>query len=222
MQKTPGHGLPLRSTITTGLLAKFMSLFVGLSLGGAVLAAAPAAPAVQQVELQTSMGQIVLELDHDKAPKSVDNFLAYVKSGFYKGTIFHRVIDGFMVQGGGYTAKMVSKPTRKPVPNEAQNRLKNVPYSIAMARTSDPDSATSQWFINVADNDALDYPGRDGYGYTVFGKVIKGMDVVDKIRAVPVSDSGAYENVPVKPITILSATVLKTPLKTPDTAEAVK
>ena len=217
MQKTPGRGLPFPSTATARLMAKFMSLFVGLSLGGAVMAA-PAAPATQQVELKTSMGEIVLELDHDKAPKSVDNFLAYVKSGFYKGTIFHRVIDGFMIQGGGYTAKMTSKATRKPVPNEAKNGLKNVPYSIAMARTGDPDSATSQFFINVADNDALDYPGRDGYGYTVFGKVIKGMDVVDKIRAVPVADAGPYENVPVKPITIVSATVLKTPI----VADAVK
>jgi peptidyl-prolyl cis-trans isomerase A (cyclophilin A)/peptidyl-prolyl cis-trans isomerase B (cyclophilin B) len=209
MQKTKGHSLPW--------LAKFMSLFVSLSLGGAVMAA-PAATGTPQVSLKTSMGEIVLELDHDKAPKTVDNFLQYVKSGYYKGTIFHRVIDGFMIQGGGYNAKLVHKPAKKPVANEAKNGLKNVPYSIAMARTGDPDSATSQFFINVADNESLDYPGRDGFGYTVFGKVIKGMDVVDKIRAVPVSDPWPEENVPVKPILIESATLLKTPVA----AEAVK
>ena len=141
-----------------------------------------------QVSLKTSMGEIVLELDQEKAPKTVANFLQYVKSGHYKGTIFHRVIDGFMIQGGGMDAKMVTKKTGKPVKNEANNGLLNVPYSVAMARTADPDSATSQFFINVADNTALDYPGRDGFGYTVFGKVVKGQEVVDKIKGVVVDD----------------------------------
>ncbi|MEC5162677.1 peptidyl-prolyl cis-trans isomerase A (cyclophilin A) [Janthinobacterium sp. CG_23.3] len=185
-------------------LAKFMALFAGLTLSSVVLAAG-AAP---QVSLKTNLGVIVVELDQEKAPKSVDNFLQYVKSGFYKGTIFHRVIDGFMVQGGGFSKTMVQKPTNKPVENEAKNGLKNLPYTIAMARTGDPHSATSQFFINVSDNTPLDYPGRDGFGYTVFGKVISGMDVVDKIKAVPVADSGPFQNVPVTPIVIESATLL--------------
>jgi peptidyl-prolyl cis-trans isomerase A (cyclophilin A)/peptidyl-prolyl cis-trans isomerase B (cyclophilin B) len=200
MQETKQRGMPL--------LAKFMTLFAGLALSGAVLAATNA----PQVSLKTNMGEIVLELDHDKAPKSVDNFLQYVKSGFYKGTIFHRVIDGFMIQGGGFDKNMKQKATKKPVVNEAQNGLQNTTYSVAMARTGDPNSATSQFFINVADNAALDYPGRDGFGYTVFGKVISGMDVVDKIRAVPVADKGPFENVPVKQVVIESATLLKNPV----------
>jgi peptidyl-prolyl cis-trans isomerase A (cyclophilin A) len=190
------------------LLAKFMTVFAGLALSGAVLAAT----STPQVTLKTNMGDIVLELDHDKAPKSVDNFLQYVKSGFYKGTIFHRVIDGFMIQGGGFDKNMRQKATKKAIPNEAKNGLQNVTYSVAMARTGDPNSATSQFFINVADNAALDYPGQDGFGYTVFGKVISGMDVVDKIRAVPVTDKGPFENVPVKQVVIESATLLKNPL----------
>ena len=196
MQETKLRNVPF--------LAKFMALFAGLTLSGAVLAANPA----PQVSLKTSMGVIVLELDQEKAPKSVENFLQYVKSGFYKGTVFHRVIDGFMVQGGGFDQKMTQKPTNKPVQNEAQNGLRNLPYTIAMARTSDPHSATAQFFINVSENTPLDYPGRDGFGYTVFGKVISGMDVVDKIKATPVADSGPYQNVPVKPIVIESATLL--------------
>ena len=187
--------------------AKFMTLFASLTLSGAVLAA-DAAP---QVSLQTSMGEIVLELNQEKAPKSVANFLQYVKSGQYKGTIFHRVIDGFMIQGGGFTPKMVEKPTLGPIQNEAQNGLKNVTYSIAMARTPNPHSATAQFFINVGDNASLDYPGRDGFGYAVFGKVIRGMDVVDKIRAVPVTDVGPNQNVPVKAVLIESATLIKNP-----------
>jgi peptidyl-prolyl cis-trans isomerase A (cyclophilin A)/peptidyl-prolyl cis-trans isomerase B (cyclophilin B) len=192
-------------------LARFCTLFAGLTLGSAVVAAAPA-PALDptpHVALKTSMGEIVLELDQEKAPKSVANFLQYVKSGYYKGTVFHRVIDGFMIQGGGFDKNMKQKTTKAPIQNEAQNGLQNVTYSIAMARTGDPHSATSQFFINVNDNGALDYPGRDGFGYTVFGKVVSGMDVVDKIKAVPVADKGPHQNVPVTPVVIESATLLK-------------
>jgi peptidyl-prolyl cis-trans isomerase A (cyclophilin A) len=186
------------------LFTRFLTVFFGLSFGTAVLAAE--AP---QVSLKTSMGEIVLELDQEKAPKSVANFLQYVKTGHYKGTVFHRVIDGFMIQGGGMDAKLVQKKTNKPVQNEANNGLKNVPYSVAMARTADPHSATSQFFINVAENTPLDYPGRDGFGYTVFGKVVKGQDVVDKIKGVVVDDVKGQQNVPVEPIVIQSATVVK-------------
>ena len=192
-------------------LARFCTLFAGLTLGGAVVAAAPTAPLdpTPHVALKTSMGEIVLELDQEKAPKSVANFLQYVKSGYYKGTVFHRVIDGFMIQGGGFDKNMKQKATKAPVRNEAQNGLQNVTYSIAMARTGDPHSATAQFFINVGNNGALDYPGRDGFGYTVFGKVVSGMDVVDKIKAVPVADKGPHQNVPVTPVVIESATLLK-------------
>jgi peptidyl-prolyl cis-trans isomerase A (cyclophilin A)/peptidyl-prolyl cis-trans isomerase B (cyclophilin B) len=186
------------------LFTRFLTVFFGLSFGTAVLAAE--AP---QVSLKTSMGEIVLELDQEKAPKSVANFLQYVKTGHYKGTVFHRVIDGFMIQGGGMDAKLVQKKTSKPVQNEANNGLKNVPYSVAMARTADPHSATSQFFINVAENTPLDYPGRDGFGYTVFGKVVKGQEVVDKIKGVVVDDVKGQQNVPVEPIVIQSATVVK-------------
>ena len=191
------------------LLARCATLFFGIAFGTAVLAAD--APQVSpQVSLKTSMGEIVLELDQEKAPKTVANFLQYVKNGHYKGTIFHRVIDGFMIQGGGMTAKMVEKKTGKPVKNEANNGLPNAPYSLAMARTADPDSATAQFFINVADNTPLNYPGRDGFGYTVFGKVVKGQDVVDKIKGVVVDDVRGQQNVPVVPIVIVSASVVKT------------
>ncbi|MBJ7312924.1 peptidylprolyl isomerase [Rugamonas sp. CCM 8940] len=197
-------------------LTKFFSLFAGATLSGAVLAAgaaATAAPATPQVALKTSMGEIVLELDPAKAPKTVDNFLQYVKSGHYKGTLFHRVIDGFMIQGGGFDEKLKQKPTRPPVKNEAQNGLVNAPYTIAMARTGDPHSATAQFFINVADNEMLNYPGRDGFGYTVFGKVIKGQEVVDKIKGTLVDDKGMFQNLPVTPVVIQSATILKTPIQ---------
>lgn len=202
MQETKSARLPF--------LARFFTLFAGLALGGAVVAATPAAlDPTPHVALKTNMGEIVLELNQEKAPKSVANFLQYVKSGYYKGTIFHRVIDGFMIQGGGFDKNMKQKATRAPIQNEAQNGLQNVTYSIAMARTGDPHSATSQFFINVSNNGALDYPGRDGFGYTVFGKVVSGMEVVDKIKAVPVADKGPHQNVPVAPIVIESATLLK-------------
>ena len=171
--------------------------------------ALPAAPAGPRVALKTSFGEIVLELNAEKAPKSTANFLAYVKEGFYRGTIFHRVIPGFMVQGGGFTTTMTQKPTKKPIENEAKNGLKNEPYSVAMARTSDPHSASSQFFINVANNEFLNAPGRDGWGYAVFGKVVKGFEVVDKIKAVATGNAGPFQNVPLEPVQIESATLLK-------------
>ena len=186
------------------LLARFLTVFCGITLSTAVMASdAP------QVSLKTSMGEIVVELDQEKAPKTVANFLGYVKSGHYKGTVFHRVINDFMIQGGGMDAKLVTRRTGKPVKNEASNGLKNVPYSLAMARTADPHSATSQFFINVAENSGLDYPGKDGFGYTVFGKVVSGQEVVDKIKQVLVDDVRGQQNVPVIPIVIKSATVVK-------------
>ena len=162
-----------------------------------------------QVSIKTTMGEIVLELNQEKAPISVDNFLQYVKSGFYKGTIFHRVIDGFMIQGGGMDAKFAGRRTNKPVKNESNNGLSNAAYTVAMAREANPDSATSQFFINVADNVGLDYPNMQGSGYTVFGKVVKGQEVVDKIKGVLVDDVHGMENVPVTPVVIQSVTVLK-------------
>jgi peptidyl-prolyl cis-trans isomerase B (cyclophilin B) len=153
------------------------------------------------------MGLITLELDSAKAPKTVENFVAYVKSGHYDGTIFHRVMDNFMIQGGGFTVKMVQKPTREPIRNEADNGLKNLKYTVAMARTNDPHSATAQFFINVADNDFLNFtsPSGSGWGYAVFGKVVAGTDVVDKIRKVKTGNSGFHQNVPSEPIAITKA-----------------
>jgi peptidyl-prolyl cis-trans isomerase A (cyclophilin A) len=169
-------------------VAVFATL-AALAFGGQALAAQPAATpgaaAPVRVAFETSEGRIVVEVLPDKAPKTVANFVQYVKDGFYDDTIFHRVIKGFMIQGGGFTAAMAQKPTRPPVPIESNNGLKNVRGSLAMARTMDPNSATAQFFINVVDNAFLDYPGQDGAGYTVFGRVVEGMDVVDKIRAVP-------------------------------------
>ncbi|ODS68641.1 MAG: peptidylprolyl isomerase [Acidovorax sp. SCN 68-22] len=169
---------------------------------------ATAADPAPKVKLATSMGDIVVELNPDKAPKSVANFLQYVREKHYDGTIFHRVIDGFMIQGGGFTADMVQKPMRAPIPLEAANGLKNDKYTLAMARTSAPDSATAQFFINVKDNAMLNAPQPDGHGYAVFGKVVEGQDVVDKIKAVATGNKGPYQNVPNTPITIQSATVL--------------
>ena len=163
-----------------------------------------------RVKLTTTMGDIILELYPDKAPATVDNFLQYVKAGFYNGTVFHRVIDGFMIQGGGLDANLNRKATRAPIKNEADNGLRNEPYTIAMARTSDPDSATSQFFINVADNQRLNFKAKTdaGWGYTVFGRVVKGKEVVDKIKAVPTGSQGMYENVPTTPVTITQASIL--------------
>jgi len=145
---------------------------------------ASAAGTATKVSIKTSMGEIILEVYPDKAPKTVENFLAYVKSGFYNGTIFHRVINGFMVQGGGYDQSMKEKPTNAPIQNEAKNGLKNRAFTIAMARTPDPHSASAQFFINANDNAFLDYPGQDGWGYAVFGKVLSGKEVIQKIQTV--------------------------------------
>lgn len=162
-----------------------------------------------RVKLTTSAGDIVLELYPNKAPKTVANFLQYVAERHYDGTIFHRVMDGFMVQGGGFTPDMQQKSTRAPIPLEANNGLKNDRGTIAMARTANPNSATAQFFINVVDNRGLNAPMPDGYGYAVFGKVVAGMDVVDRIRTTATGNSGLHQNVPLTPILINSATLLK-------------
>lgn len=188
----------------------FLSSILTLSTASAIGATGQvfAAEALPHVALTTTAGEIVLELNPDKAPKTVANFLQYVKSGYYDGTIFHRVINGFMIQGGGFDAEMKEKPTNPPIPNEGKNGVKNDAYTVAMARTSDPDSATAQFFINVNKNAMLDYPGRDNAGYAVFGKVVKGIDVVDKIKSVATSERGPHQNVPVKPVAITSARLL--------------
>ena len=159
------------------------------------------------ITISTNLGNIVLELDADKAPITVKNFLSYAKSGYYNDTVFHRVIDGFMIQGGGFEASMKQKSTEGPIKNEASNGLKNNKYTIAMARTSIPDSATSQFFINANNNDFLNYPGQDGWGYCVFGKVTDGTDVVDKIQKVATGNSGGHQDVPREPVIILNVTV---------------
>ena len=183
------------------------------ALFAALLATAAALPAVaqaQKVRLATTLGDIVIELDAAKAPRTSENFIAYVKSGHYDGTIFHRVIDNFMIQGGGLTTDMKEKPTRAAIPLESRNGLSNVRGSVAMARTSDPNSARAQFYISVKDNAFLDAANaRDGHGYAVFGKVVTGMDVVDKIRAVPTGNKGPHQNVPLEPIVIKKATVEK-------------
>lgn len=184
------------------------SLFA-IALTASFFAAPGLAQAQSKVQLKTSMGDIVIELNDAKAPKSAANFLQYVRDKHYDGTVFHRVIDGFMIQGGGMDANMSEKPTRAPIPLEASNGLKNDRGTIAMARTGNPNSATSQFFINVVNNDMLNAPKPDGHGYAVFGKVIKGMDVVDKIRAVATGNRGMHQNVPTTPVTILSATEVK-------------
>jgi peptidyl-prolyl cis-trans isomerase B (cyclophilin B) len=164
-----------------------------------------------RVKMTTNYGDFVITLDADKAPKTVANFLTYVKEGFYNNTVFHRVIDGFMVQGGGFEAGMKQKQTHAPVENEANNGLKNDKYTLAMARTSDPQSATAQFFINVADNDFLNFtaPTANGWGYAVFGKVTEGTDVVDKIKAVKTGNSGFHQNVPTQDVVIEKAEVLE-------------
>ena len=159
--------------------------------------------------VETSMGTITLELNEEKAPVTVANFIDYAKSGHYDGTIFHRVIDGFMIQGGGFTKEMNQKPTRGPIRNEAQNGLKNARGTIAMARTNVVDSATSQFFINLVDNDFLDFrdPTPQGFGYAVFGSVTDGMEVVDAIAKVSTGDCGYYQNVPEKPVLIRKVSI---------------
>ena len=160
------------------------------------------------VVLTTNHGAITLELDVEKAPKSVENFVTYVKSGHYDGTIFHRVIDGFMIQGGGFDPDMKQKSTNDPIDNEAENGLKNDRSTVAMARTSDPHSATAQFFINVGDNEFLNYPGSDGWGYAVFGKVSDGEDVVDAICAVKTGRKSMFSDVPVQTVVIEKAEVV--------------
>lgn len=185
------------------LFRRLTALLFGLFLVGAsCLALAAENP---RVALKTSMGEIVLELYPDKAPKSAANFIQYVKDGHYNGTIFHRVIGNFMIQGGGFDRNMRQKPTRAPIENEAANGLRNNTYTLAMARTSAPHSATAQFFINVENNRSLDYPGQDGWGYAVIGKVIKGKEVVDRIKQV----STGAQNVPLSPVVIESAAIIK-------------
>ena len=170
----------------------------------ALIASLSAAAADPQVEIKTTLGAIVVELDPARAPLTVENFLQYVKAAHYDGTVFHRVMPGFMIQGGGFTPEFKEKPTRKPVKNEASNGLQNTVGTIAMARTPDPHSATAQFFINVADNRMLNFrfPTAEGYGYAVFGKVVKGMDVVNRIVKVPTGRRGPHDDVPVKPVVI--------------------
>ncbi|WP_394701246.1 peptidylprolyl isomerase [uncultured Propionivibrio sp.] len=183
-------------------MIRFLSAACGL-----IAAVAVAAPSV---EMQTSAGRIVLELDAAKAPKTVDNFLQYVRSGHYDGTVFHRVIDGFMIQGGGFSKDMGEKQTRAPIQNEAANGLRNQRGTIAMARTGDPHSATAQFFINLNDNAFLNHtaPSGNGWGYAVFGKVTQGMEVVDRIAKVATGNRGFHQNVPIEPVTIQTVKVL--------------
>ena len=195
--------------------SRFAALALLLLLMAPAAAYAQAAPAY--VSLQTSQGEIVLELDQAAAPKTVENFLQYVKSGHYDGTIFHRVIGNFMIQGGGFDAKMQQKPTRAPIANEAKNGLKNKKYTVAMARTNDPHSASSQFFINTSDNMGLDHSGENSsqaWGYAVFGKVVRGQEVVDKIAKVKTGSLKGHQDVPVQNVTIEKAVVLdKAPQK---------
>ncbi|NYT25892.1 peptidyl-prolyl cis-trans isomerase [Alcaligenaceae bacterium] len=164
-----------------------------------------------RVKLQTSQGDIVIELNAEKAPKTSENFLSYVRDGFYDGTVFHRIINNFMIQGGGFEAGMKQKKTGSPIENEANNGLKNDRYTVAMARTSDPHSATAQFFINVADNDFLNHtaPTSNGWGYTVFGKVVEGTEVVDKIKGVKTGNRGFHQDVPAEDVIIEKASVVE-------------
>ncbi|MDR0702431.1 MAG: peptidyl-prolyl cis-trans isomerase [Azoarcus sp.] len=195
-------------------------LIASLAFGLCALAAQAAGP---YVELKTNQGNIVLELSAELAPRTVANFLHYVQTGHYSNTIFHRVIDGFMIQGGGLDMNLREKPTRAPVENEARNGLRNEPGTIAMARTSAPHSATAQFFINLGSNGFLDYPAQDGWGYAVFGKVVKGMDIVQKIAKLPTMAMGQHGNVPLKPVVIESATLIeRAPEKAPESTSANK
>ena len=162
------------------------------------------------VKLHTNLGTITLELDAEKAPKTVENFLQYVRDGFFDGTIFHRVIDGFMIQGGGFEPGMTQKPTREEIENEAANGLKNEAYTVAMARTPNPNSATAQFFINIANNSFLNFtaPTPQGYGYAVFGKVVEGMDVVDKIKKVKTGSRSGHQDVPLEDVVITQAEIV--------------
>ena len=193
-----------------GRAASRLIPFLSILLAVVMLLAAPAGAKTERsnpvVRLTTNMGEIDIELFEKEAPKSTANFLAYVKAGHYDGTIFHRVINGFMIQGGGFTPDMQQKPTQAPVENEADNGLKNDAYTVAMARTQDPHSATAQFFINVKKNDFLDHKAKNlqGWGYCVFGKVVKGHGVVNKIKKVRTRRAGFHDDVPVDPVTINS------------------
>ncbi len=188
-------------------------LLAGLSAAALALSALPSmaqqTQKAERVQFVTSQGKFTVEVYPDAAPKTVANFMEYVKSGFYSGTIFHRVINGFMVQGGGYDRDMKEKPTRAPIPLESQNGLKNKAGTVAMARTGNPNSATAQFFVNVVDNPNLDYPQPDGNGYAVFGKVVEGMDTIDKIKGLPTTAYGSMRNVPATPVVIESASVVQ-------------
>ena len=186
-----------------------MKRYVPLLAAAAVLCTHLPALA-QKVRLSTSAGDIVLQLEAEKTPKTTANFLQYVRDGHYDGTIFHRVIENFMIQGGGYKPDLSQKPTRAPIALESRTGLSNQRGTVAMARTADPNSASAQFFINVADNAFLDQPNaRDGHGYAVFGRVVEGMDVVEKIRTVPTQAQGMHQNLPVKPVILQKATVEK-------------
>lgn len=193
-----GRRLALLAAVSTALV------FGGLAHAQTTTSAAP------QVKVTTSLGEFVMELYPDKAPKTVENFLAYVGEGYYNGTVFHRVIDGFMIQGGGFDTSYARKPTRPPIDLEARSGLKNERGSVAMARTSHPNSATSQFFVNVVDNPNLDAPRPDGHGYAVFGKVVSGMSVVDQIKSVPTGPGGPFRSdVPQTAVVIQSISILK-------------
>jgi cyclophilin family peptidyl-prolyl cis-trans isomerase len=195
-------------------MLRLFALLLALLITPAALAANP------KVELKTSLGAVVIELYPENAPKTVENFVQYVKGGFYDGTIFHRVIPGFMAQGGGFTPNFQQKPARPAIRNEAGNGLRNAVGTVAMARTADPHSATAQFFINVADNDFLDFksPDEKGYGYTVFGRVTSGMDVVQKMIRVPTASAGPHQNAPRQPIIIERARLVE-PAAKPKTSK---
>ena len=183
----------------------FLRLLTAATLG--IASQLPAMAAEERVLMKTSLGEIEIALDGDKAPETVKNFMRYVGEGFYDGTIFHRVINGFMIQGGGFEPGMVEKPTRDPVENEAVNGLGNDIGTIAMARTMEPHSATAQFFINVSNNGFLNHPGQDGWGYCVFGRVVEGLDVVEKIKGVDTTSRMFHQDVPVDDVVIESARV---------------
>jgi cyclophilin family peptidyl-prolyl cis-trans isomerase len=206
LNRQGGIGMKIRGGGGRGALILAVGLMVVLILGTGLNAREERSHPL--VKLETSMGDITLELYPDKAPVTVANFLEYVKAGFFNGTIFHRVISTFMIQGGGLDAKLNKKPTRAPIKNEADNGLTNDAYTVAMARTGDPNSATAQFFISVANNTFLNHTAKtpQGWGYAVFGKVVKGKEVVDKIKAVPTTTRDSYENVPQEPVTIIKAT----------------
>ncbi len=196
-----GRNAMVRTLVVLGLV------LAATLVGGRAVRAEGSNPLVK---LETSKGDIVLELDKEKAPATTENFLNYVKDGFYDGLVFHRVINGFMIQGGGMDENMSEKTTNAPIQNEADNGLKNDAYTVAMARTMDPHSATAQFFINVNDNAFLNHTSKtpQGWGYAVFGKVIEGKDVVDAIKAVPTTTKGYFEDVPVEPVKIIKAEVI--------------